>query len=147
MVLLQPTSPMRRSKHIDGAVKLFYSSGADTVISVTEPQSHPYWCWMPSHGALVPYFSRGHIATQRNELPPAFVENGAIYVVRRDLLSNRTIYGDRVVGYLMDTPDSIDIDTDQDFELASRCLSNVITLTLEALAPRISWNDEYQCTV
>jgi CMP-N-acetylneuraminic acid synthetase len=33
-VLLQPTSPFRRAEHIDAAVDLLMSSGADSVVSV-----------------------------------------------------------------------------------------------------------------
>src|SRR5262249_19262513 len=34
--LLQPTSPLRRGKHIDEAFELLLNSGADTVVSVVE---------------------------------------------------------------------------------------------------------------
>src|SRR6266511_4265013 len=36
LVLLQPTSPMRRADHIDGAVRLLLETGADSVVSVVE---------------------------------------------------------------------------------------------------------------
>lgn len=34
MVLLQPTSPLRAAAHIDNAVRLFFASGCDSVVSV-----------------------------------------------------------------------------------------------------------------
>src|SRR5688572_5610508 len=36
VVLLQPTSPLRRATHIDAAIELLESSGADTVVTVVE---------------------------------------------------------------------------------------------------------------
>jgi len=36
VVLLQPTSPMRRAEHIDRAVELLISTQADSVVSVVE---------------------------------------------------------------------------------------------------------------
>jgi CMP-N-acetylneuraminic acid synthetase len=41
VVLLQPTSPFRRAAHIDAAVDLFDSSGADSVVSVV-PVPHQF---------------------------------------------------------------------------------------------------------
>src|SRR5918911_4592310 len=36
LVLLQPTSPLRRAEHVDGAVALLRETGADSVVSVAE---------------------------------------------------------------------------------------------------------------
>ena len=118
IVLLQATSPMRRSAHIDGAVALFRSSGVDTVTSVSPAPAHPYWCWKPSGGEIEPFFSAAHIAMPRAELPPALIENGAVYVFRRSLLKDGTPYGARVAGYVMDAADAVDVDTLEDFEYA-----------------------------
>ncbi len=118
VVLLQATSPLRRSAHIDGAVALFRSSGVDTVTSVSTAPAHPYWCWKPSGGEIEPFFSAAHIAMARAELPPALIENGAVYVFRRSLLKDGTLYGARVAGYVMDAADAVDVDTLEDFEYA-----------------------------
>ncbi|MBL8836193.1 MAG: acylneuraminate cytidylyltransferase family protein [Alphaproteobacteria bacterium] len=118
VVLLQATSPMRRSAHIDGAVALFRTSGVDTVTSVSPAPAHPYWCWKPHGGEIEPFFSAAHIAMSRSELPPALIENGAVYVFRRSLLKAGTLYGARVAGYVMDAADAVDVDTLEDFEYA-----------------------------
>ncbi len=122
IVLLQPTSPLRRSRHIDAAVELFRSSGADTVTAVVPAPVHPYWCWTPDGADIRPFFSAAHMATLRAELPPALVETGAVYVVRRSLLATGSLYGERVAGYLMDAEDAIDIDTLDDLEYAELVL-------------------------
>ncbi len=124
IVLLQATSPMRRSEHIDAAVALFVASGVDTVTAVTHAPAHPYWCWRPNGALIEPFFSDTHMATPRHELAEALVETGAVYVVRRELLAKGTIYGPRVAGYLMDAAASSDIDTIEDFQYAEYLLSH-----------------------
>jgi CMP-N-acetylneuraminic acid synthetase len=118
VVLLQPTSPFRTAAHIDAALDLFESSGADTVTSIRELSEHPYWCWTIKDGDFKPYFSKDHMSMGRETLPPAFIENGAIFVVRRSLVAKNTIYGERIVPYLMSRESSLDIDTLDDLRLA-----------------------------
>jgi CMP-N,N'-diacetyllegionaminic acid synthase len=124
VVLLQATSPLRRSEHIDGAVALFRTAGADTVTAVTRVPAHPYWCWKPSGNLLEPYFSRAHMDIPRTELPAAAIENGAVYVFRRQLLIDGSVYGDKVAGYFMDAVDAIDVDHLEDFQSAESILSH-----------------------
>jgi len=123
VVILQATSPLRRSQHIDEAVELFRKTGADTVAAVSRAATHPYWCWNAQGDLLQPFFSTAHMYMPRNELPPAVIDNGALWVVRRELLRNGEIYGEKVAGYLMEASDAIDIDHLSDFEAAERLLS------------------------
>lgn len=124
VVLLQPTSPMRKGIHIDACIALFKDSGADTVISVREAADHPYWCWQPADGSRIePYFSVAELSTGRHLLPPAVMPNGAVYVVRPHLVRKRTLYGARVVAYRMSEQDSLDIDTAQEFRHAAEAMS------------------------
>jgi CMP-N,N'-diacetyllegionaminic acid synthase len=123
VVLLQATSPLRRPEHIDGAVALFRETGADTVTAVTRPSAHPYWCWKMDGEFLEPYFSRSHMDILRAELPVAAIENGAVYVFRRQLLQQGKMYGDKIAGYFMDPADAIDVDHLADFQAAEYILS------------------------
>ena len=123
VVLLQPTSPFRAARHIDEAISLFESTGADTVTSVRASKEHPFWTWGKVGDRLSPYYSMAEINLDRSALPPAFVENGAVYVMRRSLLEGGTIYGETVVGYPMDEIASIDIDTLSDLQWAEFILS------------------------
>lgn len=118
VVLLQPTSPLRQSRHIDEAVALYRSMVVDTVSAVSIATAHPYWCWKPDGLEIRPFFSAEHVAVPRQQLPPALIENGALYVVRCSVLSTGSLYGERVAGYMMDAVDAVDIDTIDDFEYA-----------------------------
>lgn len=118
VVLLQPTSPFRTGAHIDEAIALFEKTEADTVTAVRIAQEHPYYSWMQKGDALAPFFSLNEQSMSRQQLPPAFVENGAIYVIKRELLAHGAFYGSKVVPYLMSELCSLDIDTVEDFQYA-----------------------------
>ncbi len=125
LVLLQATSPFRTPDDIDAAVRLLLEKQADTVVSVSAANDHPYWTWTERNGFLAPYFSASHMAMARQALPPAFVENGVLYVVRREVLQQSGLYGEKVVPYLISPGHAADIDTEEDFVVAERMLSEV----------------------
>lgn len=119
IVLLQPTSPLRRGEDIDGAIEIFERSGADTVTAVRPTHDHPYWTWRDADDdSVAPFFSLAEMSLDRKDLPAAYAENGAAYVMRRELVDAGRIYGDRIVPYLMDEIGSIDVDTPLDLAWA-----------------------------
>lgn len=118
VVLLQPTSPFRTGEHIDEAIALFESSDADTVTAVCNAREHPYYAWTVENGRLQPFFSLEKQMKARQDLPPAFIENGSIYVIKRSLIAEHRIYGNRIVPYVMPSINSVDIDTREDLQWA-----------------------------
>ena len=123
VVLLQPTSPFRTGRHIDDAIRTFEASRADTVTAVRPAHDHPWWAWRRAGAAIRPWQTGRGMAAQRGELPTAYMENGAVYVMRRSLLARGRIYGSRVVPLVMDDIASVDIDTPLDFAWAEFLLS------------------------
>ena len=118
VVLLQPTSPFRGGRHIDEAIAAFESGKADTLTSVRIARDHPYWIWTASGATIRPYHSLRRMGMQRSALPEVYVENGAVFVIKRSLVDRGWIYGKRVVRLVMDEVASIDIDTPLDFAWA-----------------------------
>jgi len=90
IVLLQPTSPIRRGADVDAALALLRGNdSADSVVSVCASEDvHPGRMYtLPGDGtmaALWPEWER----SPRQALPPVYYRNGAIYAVRRDVLIN-----------------------------------------------------------
>jgi CMP-N,N'-diacetyllegionaminic acid synthase len=120
LVLLQPTSPLRRPEQVDEAVRLLLESGADTVVSVVEvPHRYePSSLMELREGRLV---ARSE-PTTRQAKGQLYARNGpAILAVRPSGLGDG-LYGGNVVGYVMDEHDSLDIDTPHDLELAEQLL-------------------------
>ncbi len=124
LVLLQPTSPLRTSRHIDEALERFAAEKADCVVSVTEVphRFHPLAVMREEEGRLVPY-EGARTVTRRQELPPLWARNGpVVLVVETAMLRRKQIYGGRTVGYPMTARDSLDIDAPFDLELAAQLL-------------------------
>lgn len=119
VVLLQPTSLMRIAADIDSAFELMLQSGAPSCVSVCEADQSPYWMYRVEVGnKLQRLLSELDGITRRQELPPVYVLNGAIYIARTDWLrENKSFVGEETVAYLMPKERSLDIDTAQDFEL------------------------------
>ena len=121
VVLLQPTSPLRKSWHIDAAVSLLVDSGADTVVSVVEvPHNfNPVSVMrLDEDGYLTP-FMVGPQILRRQDKPRVYARNGpAVLIVRREVLLQGQLYGDRIYPYLMDRISSLDIDDVTDLRIA-----------------------------
>jgi N-acylneuraminate cytidylyltransferase/CMP-N,N'-diacetyllegionaminic acid synthase len=116
VLLLQPTSPLRSGKDIALAVALIAERDADGVISVCETHHHPLLMrrvnpqgWLADFVLGAP--AAGSVARLRQNLAPAYFENGAIYLVRRSvLLSQRTFCPARTIPYIMPPERSLQID-------------------------------------
>jgi len=121
VVLLQPTSPFRRAGHIDAAVDLLTSSGADSVVTVV-PVPHQF---TPSSllrlegDRLAPWLD-GPAPTRRQEKPRLFARNGPAVVatLARTLLEQKALYGADTRGLVMSREDSLDIDEPFDLDVA-----------------------------
>jgi CMP-N,N'-diacetyllegionaminic acid synthase len=123
LVLLQPTSPLRRAGHVDAAVNLLLSSGADSVVSVVEvPHQYRPGSLMALDGErLVPLGDAG-FAT-RQEKPLVYARNGpAVLALRPDRIG-ADLYGGDCRPYVMELRDSLDVDEPFDLELAELLLA------------------------
>jgi CMP-N,N'-diacetyllegionaminic acid synthase len=123
IVLLQPTSPLRRAEDIDKAVGLLEQTGADSVVSLCAAEHHPY-CMNRLEGDRVrPFLENVPEYTRRQDLPPVYRLNGAVYVTRRRvLMEDNRVLGEDTRGLVMDAESSVDIDTLLDFKVAALIL-------------------------
>jgi CMP-N-acetylneuraminic acid synthetase len=119
VVLLQPTSPLRKGDDIDLAYQQFEKSGADSLLSVCE-RRHLYW--REEKGVIKPYYRIEH-RPRRQEMKPWLQENGAIYITRREILMEKgNRLGGKIAFYLMDEERSIEVDTEFDFWICEQIL-------------------------
>jgi len=120
VVLLQPTSPLRRAEHVDAAVRLLLESGADAVVSVVAvPHRYSPEALMDVVDGRV--VARGSART-RQEKGLVYARNGpAVLAVRSERLGD-DLYGGDCRPYLMDERDSLDVDDSFDLELADLLL-------------------------
>jgi CMP-N-acetylneuraminic acid synthetase len=124
VVLLQPTSPLRLATHIDAAIDLLESTGADSVVSVVEVphQFSPVSVMRLEDGRLRPFVD-GPLITRRQDKPRAYARNGpAVLAVRTRVLEAGSLYGDDCRPLIMSASESLDIDGPDDLVLAELML-------------------------
>ena len=77
--------------------------------------------WIKSDGHLAPVVESDSPPTGRQQLPPAYALNGAVYVARSNWLRRtRTFLALETVPFLIDQSRSLDIDTEEDFRTCER---------------------------
>lgn len=129
VIHLRPTAPYRKPEWIDDAVKLLLANDkADSVRSVSEPDKHPYRIFeIDSHGFLDPIMKHRHpepYLLRRQDLPKMYFYNCVIDVTRRSTIFNlASMTGDKLLPYIMNPEDVIDIDAPRDLEIARALFS------------------------
>lgn len=120
IAVLQPTSPLRTSEHIDQAISILVSTGADSVVSLCEAEHSPYWMKkIDRAGRVTPFLDIEKEYNRRQELPKVYRLNGAIFITHPNIIMNEgRLLGDDTRAYIMELEDSIDIDTEFDFRVA-----------------------------
>lgn len=122
LVLLQPTSPFRTAEEIRKAISL-YTPDIDMVVSVKECDANPYYnAWEEENGFLVHSKGDGSIV-RRQDAPPAWEYNGAIYVINIESLKREPLYRfGRIRKMEMSREHSVDLDTLFDWKVAELLL-------------------------
>jgi N-acylneuraminate cytidylyltransferase len=119
LVLLQPTSPLRKSCHIIEALELF-SENIDLVVSVKITASNPYYVLFEENSDGLLEISKKGNYTRRQDCPVVYERNGAIYIYNLNSIDQAY---KRQIKYIMNENVSIDIDTEFDWMLAEFILS------------------------
>ena len=120
IMVLQPIAPLRTAEDIDNAIKLLQSSGAESVIGVVRIyDQHPIRMKKIVDGRIQPFCFPEQEGTRRQDLsPPAYLRNGAIYLIRRESLVNGSLHGKDQCPYEMPAERSVNIDEPLDFAMA-----------------------------
>lgn len=125
VVHLRPTYPIRNPDDIDAMIDiLLEDNDIDSVRSISCAKENPFKMWtMDKAGKLYPISSQIHECYNlpRQQLPTPYYQNACIDVVRGDvIISQKSMTGNNIYGYLM--TDNFDIDTEEDFKVASQYL-------------------------
>ena len=126
IVLLQPTSPLRRPDHIRDAVNLLRETNADSVVTVVEVPRHlsPDYVMRIDDGRLKAFLADGARVTRRQDARVAYSRDGTVYAFRRATLETfGGIYGDDCRPLLLDSRESLSIDSPSDWAEAERRLA------------------------
>jgi N-acylneuraminate cytidylyltransferase len=131
-MILQPTSPLRRAEDIRGSIALLESSGADSVVSVSEVPAHfnPMRTLRVDSRGLATLFVTGEPVrrrlNRRQDMPQAWTMNGAIYLFRAAVLQgdDASLYGDRTAAYVMPAEFGVSIDSLDDWTEAEALIGH-----------------------
>lgn len=127
-VILQPTSPLRNIKDLQGSLDLFQKKNADAVISVCKAEHPPQWInTIGSDGEMDRFLSNQNKNVRSQSFERFYRLNGAVYCgsSRRLIKEASPYFESKTFAYIMPRKRSIDIDTIDDFEFAEYCLSKV----------------------
>lgn len=127
VMLLQPTSPLRTSEDIRQAIELAEKHLAVAVVSICEAEPHPYLCKrVLENGTIVDFISTDIVYQRRQDLPPAYALNGAIYLCQRmTLLQAETFFPEGTIAYVMPRERSLDVDSMWDWYVAELIMKDL----------------------
>lgn len=115
LLLLQPTSPLRKVYEVKEAIDL-YRDDLDMVVSVTKSHAPAVLCNDNEQGFLELVYNKN--ATGRQSLPTFYEFNGAIYVINTKSLREKGLSRfTKRLKYVMPKESSVDIDDIWDFML------------------------------
>jgi len=122
LVLLQPTSPLRDTKDIDNAIQKLLDSNATALISVFKEDRKILKAFKEDkNGYIQGICNNTYPFTPRQKLPPVYMSNGAIYIVKiTEFMKTKQLFSDKTIFYEMSKEKSLDIDTLDDLEEVKR---------------------------
>ena len=124
LLLLQPTSPFRLTKHIKQAIEL-YDDSIDMIVSVKESKSNPYYNLFEENENEFLSLSKPKEIVGRQYAPKVYQYNGAIYLMNISSLKKQSISEfKKVKKLLMGKYHSLDIDDEIDWKMAELILKN-----------------------
>jgi CMP-N,N'-diacetyllegionaminic acid synthase len=120
ILLLQPTSPFRSRETVMRGIDLFRDNQRRSVVGVSPALSHPMWCFKVAGNSIRPFIDRERTPARSQDLPPAYVLNGAFYLIEpKELRREKAFCGDATIPLFIDDPaESLDIDTEWDWKIA-----------------------------
>lgn len=127
IVFLQPTSPFRKTEHIDEGIEKIKNCNA--IIGVSEIKDHPYFAMKKKGEFLKPFLQIKNRPLARQDLSKIYYVNSSLFIAKREYYNQAKdpdpvapIFKGKVKGVFMDAVSSIDIDSQFDFFIAEAIL-------------------------
>lgn len=123
IVLLQPTSPLRKSEMIDNALIQFVDEEQSSAVAVSEVKEHPIMMrTIDENGVLHNVLNVGS-TVRRQELPKYYRVNGMLYINKIiDVVNHFVSFNDNISPIIIPEKYNVDIDDRSDLEEARRRL-------------------------
>ena len=119
VVLLEPTSPLRKENDLDNAIELFIKNidKADSLVSVGEVHlENPYIMKKIENGYVKSFIEIDENIYQRQQLPKVYFPYGVIYLSKVDAFKKyKTFYQEKTIHYFIERWQNYEIDDIYDF--------------------------------
>lgn len=126
IVLLQPTSPLRETSDIDGALELYFEKNAKSVVSVCETEAPLSWCVELDETLKLDELVKNLEQKRSQDIKKSYQLNGAVYVssVASFIDSETFYYSEGSVAFVMRRHRSVDVDREKDLLIAQAIVSH-----------------------
>jgi CMP-N-acetylneuraminic acid synthetase len=128
VILLEPTSPIRRIKDIEKCVQILLQDRADSVATFTDSDVSPNRLWRVEGDVVEPYIEGAVPWLPRQKQPKAFELTGQIYALTREILFAKedsiSLLLGRKAAVITPRETALDIDTELDFVMAEKILEH-----------------------
>lgn len=117
--LLQPSSPLRNEKDIQGCFRMMEEKRANAVVSMCELECSIHLVnRLPKSRSMKDFIPAGQYNKRRQDIEPYYRFNGAVYLSKvRTFRKNMNIYANKCYAYIMDRERSYDIDSKFDLKI------------------------------
>jgi len=131
IVLLEPTSPLRKDDDIDNAIEIISNNSYSySLVSLGEIHlEHPeYVKILGDDGFIYPYCENNIKYHRRQDLPKAYFPYGVVYICKTEIFKEkRTFYTEKTIPYIIDRWQNYEIDDIYDL----LCIENIFKYILE----------------
>ena len=127
VLLLQPTSPLRKATHINEIFEMRSKYKSDSAVSITPARKNiDLYFNLDSQNRLTS-FSNDLKFAPRQEYTNSYILNGALYLsTAKSILENKSFLSSSTIGYIMPEEYSIDIDNHLDWDIAEFLMSKML---------------------
>ena len=126
---LRPTQPCRKVDDIDACLDIFINQREkyDSLRTVVPFGKSPYKMYSITNNTLTPLFQTYKNINEpynqcRQKLPQCYLHNGYIDILNAKNIDKNMLSGEKIYPYVMKKTDTIDIDTNEDWEKAKLTL-------------------------
>lgn len=126
LILLQPTSPLRKSYMIENSVKNFIENEQESAVSVSEVEDHPIFMRTVNEENKLVKILNIDSTIRRQDLPKYYKVNGMIYINKiHDIANNYVSLNDNLSPIIIPKEFAIDIDTLDDLKRAQKAFDRL----------------------
>ncbi|OGO76526.1 MAG: hypothetical protein A2Y23_08045 [Clostridiales bacterium GWB2_37_7] len=129
LVLLQPTSPLRRSYMIENAIINFIDENQESAVSVSEVEEHPIFMRTIDKKNKLLKILDIDSTVRRQELPKYYRVNGMIYINKINDIEDKYIsLNDNMNPIIIPKEYAVDIDSYDDLKIAQEAFNKLFNV-------------------